>query len=110
MGVKYLKIRYLKSGYSLWGCHLWIATMPKAIYRPEHDIFLAILKARRIDSGMTQADCSHALGRPQSFMSDVERGVRRLDIIQIRDLCEVLGCALIDLIQEFENSLNKAGY
>ncbi|MCF3191788.1 helix-turn-helix domain-containing protein [Pseudomonas bubulae] len=84
--------------------------MPKAIYRPEYDIFLAILKARRIDSGMTQADCSHALGRPQSFMSDVERGVRRLDIIQIRDLCEVLGCALIDLIQEFESSLNKAGY
>ncbi|WP_422416983.1 helix-turn-helix domain-containing protein [Pseudomonas sp. GZD-222] len=84
--------------------------MPKAIYRPEHDMFLAILKARRIDSGMTQADCSQALGRPQSFMSDVERGVRRLDIIQIHDLCKILGCKLIDVIQEFESSLNKAGY
>lgn len=92
------------------GCLLWIATMPKAIYRPEHDVFLAILKARRIDSGITQADCSHALGRPQSFMSDVERGIRRLDIIQIRDLCKVLGCGLVDVIQEFEEELNKTGF
>ncbi|AUG44130.1 transcriptional regulator [Pseudomonas chlororaphis] len=84
--------------------------MPKAIYRPEHDIFLAILKARRIESGMTQTDCSQALGRPQSFMSDVERGVRRLDIIQIRDLCGILGCGFVDVIQEFESCLNKAGY
>lgn len=81
--------------------------MPKAIYRPEHDIFLEILKARRIKSGMTQSACSRALGRPQSFMSDVERGVRRLDIIQIRDLCGILDCGLVEVIQEFEDRLKK---
>lgn len=84
--------------------------MPKAIYRPEHDIFLAILKARRAASGMTQTECSQALGRPQSFMSDVERGVRRLDIIQIRDLCDILGCELVDVIAEFEHTLKNSGY
>ncbi|MDB6142954.1 MAG: DNA-binding protein [Pseudomonas sp.] len=84
--------------------------MPKAIYRPEHDIFLTILKDRRAMSGMTQAECSQALGRPQSFMSDVERGVRRLDIIQIRDLCSILGCELIDVITEFEHALKNNGY
>lgn len=84
--------------------------MPKAIYRPEHDVFLAILKARRAESGMTQTECSHALGRPQSFMSDVERGIRRLDIIQIRDLCSILGCELIDVIAEFEHALKASGY
>jgi len=55
--------------------------------------------------GMTQRDCLEALGRPQSFMSDVERGVRRLDIIQIRDLCRIFGCDLVGLIQEFEDKL-----
>lgn len=84
--------------------------MPKAIYRPEYDIFLEILKGRRAATGMTQSDCSHALGRPQSFMSDVERGIRRLDIIQIRDLCKVLHCELIDLIQEFERDLKAADF
>jgi transcriptional regulator with XRE-family HTH domain len=79
--------------------------MTKAIYRPEYGVFLEILKSRRIAAGLTQTECSKALGRPQSFMSDVERGSRRLDIIQIRDLCKVLGCDLPTLIQEFEQAL-----
>ncbi|WP_416756948.1 helix-turn-helix domain-containing protein [Pseudomonas sp. BNK-6] len=79
--------------------------MPKAIYRPEYDVFLTLLKARRIDAGLTQVQCSVALGRPQSFMSDVERGVRRLDIIQIYDLCAVLGCDVIELIKDFKSGI-----
>lgn len=80
--------------------------MPKAIYRTEYEVFLTLLKSRRIKSGLTQIDCSSALGRPQSFMSDVERGVRRLDIIQIYDLCNVLGCDLVELIQDFVDGSN----
>jgi len=75
--------------------------MPKAIYRSEYDVFLTLLKGRRVSAGLTQAQCSTALGRPQSFMSDVERGVRRLDIIQIYDLCTVLGCDFTELIRDF---------
>lgn len=36
-------------------------------------------------------------------MSDLERGARQLDIIQIHDLCNVLGCDLVELIQDFVN-------
>lgn len=79
--------------------------MTKAIYRPEYEVFLRILKRRRIDAGLTQVGCSKALGRPQSFMSDVERGSRRLDIVQIWDLCQVLGCDFVDLLQEFQSHL-----
>lgn len=80
--------------------------MTKAIYRREHVIFLQVLKRMRIESGMTQAQCSAALGRPQSFMSDVERGVRRLDMVQLRDLCQVLGSDLISFTQSFEQTLS----
>lgn len=79
--------------------------MPKAIYRTEYEVFLTLLKSRRIKAGLTQIECSNALGRPQSFMSDVERGVRRLDIIQIHDLCNVLGCDLVELIQDFVSGI-----
>lgn len=34
-------------------------------------------------------------------MSDVERGGAWLEIIQIYDLCTVLGCDVVDLIREF---------
>ncbi|EQC0996279.1 helix-turn-helix domain-containing protein [Pseudomonas aeruginosa] len=81
--------------------------MTKAIYRPEYEVFLDILKRRRIEAGLTQVECSKALGRPQSFMSDVERGSRRLDIIQIRDLCKVLGCDFPTLVLDFERTLES---
>lgn len=81
--------------------------MPKTIYRPEHTALLSLLKKHRKAAGLTQVQCSKALGRPQSFMSDVESGTRRLDIVQLRDLCKVLGIGLQDLILEFEESLSE---
>lgn len=50
-------------------------------------------------------ECSKALNRPQSFMSDVENGTRRLDIVQLRDLCAVLGTNLPTLVQELESAI-----
>lgn len=79
--------------------------MTKAIYRREHVIFLQELKRMRAESGMTQAQCSAVLGRPQSFISDVERGVRRLDMVQLRDLCQVLGSDLVSFTKTFEQAL-----
>lgn len=79
--------------------------MTKAIYRREHVIFLQELKRMRIESGMTQAQCSAVLGRPQSFMSDVERGVRRLDTVQLRDLCIALKSGLVDFTMAYEKAL-----
>jgi len=81
--------------------------MSKTIYRPEHTALLSLLKKYRKAAGLTQVQCSKALERPQSFMSDVESGTRRLDIVQLRDLCKVLGVGLQDLIAEFEKSLAK---
>ena len=81
--------------------------MTKAIYRREHVIFLQVLKRMRVESGMTQAQCSAALGRPQSFMSDVERGVRRLDTVQLRDLCLVLNSDLVSFAAAFEATLRE---
>jgi transcriptional regulator with XRE-family HTH domain len=81
--------------------------MPKTIYRREHAVLLALLKKYRNAAGLTQVQCSKALERPQSFMSDVESGTRRLDIVQLRDLCKVLGISLADLVQELEEGIRN---
>jgi transcriptional regulator with XRE-family HTH domain len=79
--------------------------MPKTIYKTEHAALLTLLKKHRKGSGLTQVQCSKALGRPQSLMSDVESGTRRLDKLKPRDLCKVLGIGLVELVAEFEKSL-----
>ena len=81
--------------------------MSKTIYRHEYDVLLTLLKNHRKAAGLTQVECSKALERPQSFMSDVETGSRRLDIVQLRDLCKVLDIGLTELVAEFERSLEE---
>lgn len=79
--------------------------MTKSLYRDENMVLLKLLKEHREASGMTQGEFAKALGRPQSFVSDMERGLRRLDLIQIRDICQVLGIGLVDFAARFEQAL-----
>lgn len=81
--------------------------MPKSLYRMETRVLLDVLKELRSEAGLTQAQCSKELGRPQSFMSDVERGVRRMDLVQMRDLCNVFGVGLRTLVRRFEAELER---
>ena len=79
--------------------------MPKSIHRSEYRILLEVLRAERLRAKMTQAACSAAMGRHQSFISDIERGIRRLDVVQLRDICNVLGSDLIAFIRDYERVL-----
>ena len=45
--------------------------------------FLERLRAARAESGLTQDDVAEKLGVDQSWISKVERGVRRLDVIEL---------------------------
>ncbi len=79
--------------------------MGSSIYRNEHLVLLRLLRQYRTESEMTQGQFAKALNRPQSFVSDMERGSRRIDLIQLRDICEVLGISLLDFITRFEAEL-----
>ena len=81
--------------------------MSKTIHRQEYRILLSLLKQRRQGAGITQVECSAALGRSQSYISDIERGVRRLDVVQLRDLCQVLRQDFVAFIRDFEKALSQ---
>lgn len=76
--------------------------MTKTIYRTEYGVLIDLLRERRELAGLTQAECSKAIGRPQSYMSDVERGDRRLDVVQLKDLVEAMGVDWMGFLVEFE--------
>ena len=79
--------------------------MEKSVYRDENLVLLRLLKQCRVEAGLTQAQFAQALERPQSFASDIERGLRRLDLVQLRDICIALNINLVEFVQRFENEL-----
>ncbi|XHH29427.1 helix-turn-helix transcriptional regulator [Xanthomonas euroxanthea] len=65
--------------------------MPSFTHKREYRILTELLKDTRLQVGMTQEDVASAWGTTQSVISKVERGERRLDIIQFIEYCEILG-------------------
>lgn len=47
----------------------------------------AALRAARENAGLLQRELGERLGRPVSFVSDVELGLRRIDLLQAREWC-----------------------
>lgn len=76
--------------------------MPKTIHRPEYDVLRRMLRQARLDAGVTQTELSRSLGRSQSFISDIERGVRRLDALELRDVCGLLGHSFPAFLAQLE--------
>lgn len=52
-------------------------------YQQRYEQFLKRLRQARKSAGLTQYDVAAALGKPQSFISKVETGERRLDVIEL---------------------------
>ena len=62
----------------------------------------SLLRRLRVDSGMRQIDLATKLGQPQSYVSKYESGERRLDLLEIREICLVLGISLTEFVTKFE--------
>ena len=81
--------------------------MPKSIHRPEYELLRILIRETRTDAGVTQETLSDQLGRSQSFISDIERGVRRIDAIELRDVCRLLDTDLMDFLSELESRIGQ---
>lgn len=81
--------------------------MPKTLHRREAQVLVELLRECRVAAGLKQTDLSKRLGRAQSFISDVERGQRRLDLVQLRDIVGVLGQTLPWFVEEFERRVTQ---
>lgn len=79
----------------------------KTLNKREHKILLEQLYRLRMSSGLRQSDLADKLNVPQSFISKIESGERRLDLIELREICIALDSNLKEFINEFEKALNK---
>ncbi len=69
--------------------------------------FLALLKKIRREKGLRQVELAEKLGVPQSFVSKYEAGNRRLDLLELRQVCSILGISLVYIVQELEKDLDE---
>lgn len=79
---------------------------PRLRANPKHQkALLALLREIRIDAGLRQEDLAKALGMPQSVVSKYESGERRLDLLELRQVCRATGIDLKDFVARLEKAL-----
>jgi transcriptional regulator with XRE-family HTH domain len=81
--------------------------MEKTIYSREYAVVLRLLREAREQAGITQVQLAKKLKLTQSFVSKIERGDRRLDVVQLRTLCRLFGISLLEFIKKLEAELDS---
>ncbi len=79
--------------------------MEKSIFTREYGIFTQRLRAARERAGLTQIQLSKKLGITQSYLSKIERGERRLDLLQVRCWSLAMGIGFPGFVEELEGQL-----
>lgn len=81
--------------------------MAKSLHTREFRLFTQLLRETREHAGITQVELAEAVQQTQSYISKVERGECRLDIVQLRDFCHALGTTLPDFVAAYEKLLSS---
>ncbi len=65
--------------------------MSRTFASPRHKALVAFLKKKRDDKGLTQAEVARRIRRYQSFVATLERGQKRIDVVELVEIAEAIG-------------------
>ncbi len=75
-------------------------TLP--LSKKKYERLKVLLIEAREESGLTQVELGEKLGRPQSFISKIERGLRRVDLLEFLEMAKAIGFDPVDFISKLK--------
>jgi len=81
--------------------------MDKSIYNKHYRQLITLLREKREEKGITQLQLAEKLSISQGIISKIETYERRIDIIELRNICIALNIPFIEFIEEMENNINN---
>lgn len=73
--------------------------MTKSVFTDAYPLLLELIISARKGAGVSQVELARRLKRPQPFISYIERGERRIDVIEF---CVIMNALGLDARLEFE--------
>lgn len=82
--------------------------MKKDIYIAQRDCLVGLLRELRIEAGLTQIDLAARIEKHQNYVSRYESGQRKLDVLEVREICQAIGITLEDFAKRLESALKQS--
>jgi transcriptional regulator with XRE-family HTH domain len=70
--------------------------------RQQQETLCRLLQQARTGVGLSQEALAKKLAKPQSFVSKYESGARRLDLLELRDVCRAMGVSVTNFVRRFD--------
>lgn len=83
--------------------------MTRSVFLHSYGVLTQCLVEARVAAGVTQIELAERLGRHQSFVSKVEGGDRRLDVIEFLQIAKALKVEPEPIIQSVVAALANDG-
>ncbi len=81
--------------------------LTKSLYTKEWEVLLELLRDLRAAQGWTQEQLAKKLGRPQSTVSKIEAGERKLDVCQFVDYLRILNADPVAAMRRLMKAIQK---
>ena len=81
------------------------SAVKKKIRLNQQKKLLVLLRGVRVDAGLTQSELASRLGTDQTFISKYESGERRLDVLELREVCQAIGTDFVTFIRRLDKDL-----
>lgn len=82
--------------------------MSKPLHDARYKRMLDLLMEARGTKGLSQKNLASLLSQDQSYVSKCERGIRRLDVIELRDWVSALGIKFSTFARRLDADLEMA--
>lgn len=73
--------------------------MKKSRHSKKYADVLHVLRETRKEAGITQVEVAQKFGAHASFISKVESGERRIDVVELAEFCRHYGISLRDFLK-----------
>lgn len=74
----------------------------------KYDLLRQMLIDERNKAALKQADVASKLGKPQSYISKIERGERGIDVVEFFEIAEAVGFEPFAFLQDFWTRVHSA--
>lgn len=79
--------------------------MKKRVYIAQRSRLVALLREMRVEAGLTQIDVAAHIEKDQTYVSRYESGQRKLDVLEVREICQAIGITLEEFAKRLEGAL-----
>lgn len=63
--------------------------MTRSIHTKEYKKVIERLKKARLEAGLKQVEVAKKLAKPQSYVSKIEQGERRVDVAELKKIADI---------------------